>query len=171
MTLLDHSQENVVLNPVAPAGISAGIGSSSIGAMAIDIPNESLSDFSTVLISLDPISSPLQVDPKIIQEANEKARAAGGLYRVPIAIQEISAYNAQGESDGRSVKTCADHAQLRCRLWCSWNGFRILFGRRRSLCGSWIRRNSLWGQNSGQPKCGWISHGHGALSLLSQFSR
>jgi len=100
LTQLDHRQENVVLDPIIPAAQTAGLGSGSISAMSIDIPTESLSDFSTVLLSRDPLSSPLHVDPKIIQEANDKARAAGGAYRVPIAIQEITAYNTQGNLMG-----------------------------------------------------------------------
>src|SRR6266700_3797320 len=49
-TMLDPHQENIV----------------TVGAMAIQIPAESLSDFATVLLSRNALSSPLRVDPQIL---------------------------------------------------------------------------------------------------------
>ena len=100
VTLLDHTQENVVLDPLLPSGAASSLAGPPLGPMSIDIPTESLSDYSAVLLSRDPLVSPLRVDPKIIQDANAKALAAGGPYRTPISIQEIVAYNAAGAPMG-----------------------------------------------------------------------
>jgi hypothetical protein len=80
LTMLDPHQENIV----------------TVNAMAIQIPPQSLSDYAIVLLSRDPLNSPLRVDPQTIQEANTKALAAGGSYRAPLSIQEITAYDTKG---------------------------------------------------------------------------
>ncbi len=100
LTILNPREENVVLYPITAPGLIAASGAGTVGPLSISIPTESLAQFSAVLLSRDPVSSPLHADPKIIQEANEKAHAAGGDYRVPLSIQEISAYNAQGDRMG-----------------------------------------------------------------------
>ncbi len=99
LTMLDPHQENVVLDPVLPkAGAPGANGEGS--AMSIDIPTESLSDYAMVLLSRDPLNAPLVADPKVIQDANDKARQAGGPYRVPVSIQEIVAYDTKGNVMG-----------------------------------------------------------------------
>jgi hypothetical protein len=98
LTLLDPHQDNMVLDPMGPG--AAGTVGSSGGAVSIHIPTESLSDYSAVLLSRDPVNAPLNSTPKIIQEATSKAQASGGVYRTPIAVQEIAAYNTQGSLMG-----------------------------------------------------------------------
>jgi hypothetical protein len=96
LTMLDRHQDNTVIAPLTAPNLPATVITGPIGAMSIHIPAESLSDYSAVLSSRDPLNAPLRVDPKIIQEANRKAEAAGGPYRVPLALQEINAYNTSG---------------------------------------------------------------------------
>ena len=96
LTLLDPSQENVVLDPLTAPGLPAAVVNGPFSAMSFQIRASSLSDYSAVLSSRDPMTAPLQIDPKIIQEANAKAQASGGPYRAPLAIQEITAYNLSG---------------------------------------------------------------------------
>jgi len=113
ITMLDHHQENIVLNPIIPSSASGfAAGATPVGPMAIDIPLESLADYSTVLLSRNPLSAPLRADPKIIQEANDKARAAGNLYRVPVSIQEITAFDTNGnvmKSPSKPVQVTIDY--------------------------------------------------------------
>lgn len=109
LTILDPRQENVALHPLAPlAAGNASQGPGSAGVLDVRIPAEALADFSAVLFSRDPLNNPLQVDPAIVREANQKAAAAGGPYRVPIAVQEIVAYNR----DGDRVRTMAKPADI-----------------------------------------------------------
>jgi hypothetical protein len=100
VTKLDHEQDNVVLNPLTALGLPASFGNGSAQIMSIHIPAKSLSDFSVVLTSRDPLNAPLRVNPRLIQEANDKALSAGGPYQVPLAIQEINAYNVNGDLMG-----------------------------------------------------------------------
>ncbi len=96
VTLLDPALNNVVLNPAGPEALAAsGLGSS--GQMSMHLPEGSLSDYSAVLLNPDPFLSPIRINPALIEEANTKARAAGGAYRQPLSVQEIAAFNRQGE--------------------------------------------------------------------------
>ncbi|MFA5975338.1 MAG: Ig-like domain-containing protein [Elusimicrobiota bacterium] len=96
ITVLDPRQDNNVLHPLAGSA-SAGVATNnSLPAMNVHVPSDALSDYSTLLFSQDPLNKPLQVDPAILQTANEKAQATGGPYRTPLAISEICAYNLQG---------------------------------------------------------------------------
>jgi hypothetical protein len=96
LTMLDIHQENMVTDPLSVPNLPAGVVTGPIEAMSIHLPADSLSDYSAVLSSRDPLNAPLHVDPAIIQEANRKALAAGGAYRTPLALQEINAYHADG---------------------------------------------------------------------------
>ena len=87
----------------------------------LDIPTGSLSDYAYVLVSQDPVHSPLQVDPSVLQQATQKAANSGGAYQTPLAIQEIAAYNEQGrpmslaKSIAFSVSTTGGSACRRTR--------------------------------------------------------
>lgn len=101
MTVLDPHQENRISEPISSIGSVANApGASNNGSLNIDIPSNALTDFSTVLISHDPLTSPLRIDPNILKTANAKAAAAGGPYRVPLALTEIAAYDTQGNGFG-----------------------------------------------------------------------
>ncbi len=100
VTLLDPHVENVVLRPVPGSAGASASGSGTAGSLNVHIPSESLADYSMILFSPDPIKSPLRVDPQIVQDANQKATVAGGPYRTPIVLQEITAYNTQGNVMG-----------------------------------------------------------------------
>jgi len=96
MTVLDPNEDNVVLRPIpvsAGTPAPAAVGGASIH---LDIPTGSFADYSYVLVSRDPLHSPLQADPKTIEAANQKAQASGGAYQTPLALQEVAAYNEQG---------------------------------------------------------------------------
>src|SRR5207244_4190208 len=71
VTVLDPSQENVVLHPlpVPGAALAAGINTPAIN---LDIARDSLADYAYVLVSQDPVHSPLRADPSTIQTATQK---------------------------------------------------------------------------------------------------
>ena len=99
ITVLDPHQDNVVLQPVPMTGASptpAAVAIAAAPSINLDIPTGSLSDYAYVLVSQDPVHSPLQVDPAVLQQATAKAAHTGGAYQSPLAIQEIAAYNEQG---------------------------------------------------------------------------
>lgn len=96
LTMLDRHEDNTVTDPLSVPNLPAGVVTGPIAAMSIHLPADSLSDYSAVLSSRDPLNAPLQVNPNIIQEANRKAEASGGVYRAPLALQEINAYHADG---------------------------------------------------------------------------
>jgi hypothetical protein len=96
LTMLDHHQDNTVLDPLSVPNLPASTGAGPIEPMSIQIPADSLPNYSAVLSSRDPLNAPLRVDPAIIREANQKAIAAGGPYRTPLALQEITAYDISG---------------------------------------------------------------------------
>ena len=100
LTKLNQQEDNVVLNPLTAPGLPAAVGTGPIQAMSIHLSADSLSTPYTVLSSRNPLSAPLTVDPKIIQTANNKAQTAGGAYRVPLALQEINAYDSSGNLMG-----------------------------------------------------------------------
>jgi hypothetical protein len=100
LTRLNQQEDNVVLNPLTAPGLPAAVGTGPIEPMSIHLSAESLSAPYTVLSSRNPLSAPLTVDPRIIQTANSKAQAAGGAYRVPLALQEINAYDSNGNLMG-----------------------------------------------------------------------
>ena len=106
-TMLDPHQENVVVAPIL-AGAAAPSPSKTLGAMTIQFPNQSLSDYAVVLWSRDALNAPLRTDPKIIQETTAKALASGGRYREPVSIQEIIAY----DTHGNLMSTLSAPAQL-----------------------------------------------------------
>ena len=97
ITVLDPSQENVVLHPIPVPGAASAPGLTSTPSLNLDIPSGSLSNFAYVLVSQDPVHSPLQVDPQVLQAATAKAQASGGAYQSPLAYEEIAAYNQQGQ--------------------------------------------------------------------------
>lgn len=97
LTAIDPKEENVVLQPWSGAISGLPVAGRSSSALSIRIPPDALADFSMVLVSRDPLSAPLQTDPAIIEEATRKARAGGGDYRTPVAIQEIRAFRLDGE--------------------------------------------------------------------------
>ncbi|HVO32443.1 MAG TPA: hypothetical protein VMU17_00925, partial [Elusimicrobiota bacterium] len=96
LTMLDQHQDNTILNPLSAPHLPAAAGPALSNPLSIHIPADTLSTYSAVLASGDPIHAPLQVDPALVQEANQKAVAAGGPYRTPIALQEIAAYDING---------------------------------------------------------------------------
>jgi hypothetical protein len=100
-TMLDPKEDNRLVQPINPAAqASARVPS---GALHLEIPSSSLSDYAAVLSTRDPLTSPLRVDPNSIREANRKARQASP-YRIPMALREISAFNAQGQAIAASGK-------------------------------------------------------------------
>ena len=96
ITVLDPSLENVVLHPIPVPGAASAPGLTSAPSLNLDIPSGSLSNYAYVLVSQDPVHSPLQVDPQVLQAATEKAQTSGGAYQSPLAYEEIAAYNEQG---------------------------------------------------------------------------
>jgi len=96
ITVLDPSQENVVLQPIPAAAGGQAPAAASSPSLNLDIPTGSLSDYAYVLVSQDPLHAPLQVNPAVLQEAIQKAQAAGGAYQTPLALEEIAAYNEKG---------------------------------------------------------------------------
>ena len=97
ITVLDPHQENVVLHPDPYARVSRSARSQARPSLNLDIPTDSLSDYAYVLVSQDPLHSPLQADPKVLQAATQKAQNSGGAYETPLAYAEIAAYNEQGQ--------------------------------------------------------------------------
>ena len=97
ITVLDPHQENVVLQPIPLTANAQAPATSSTPALNLDIPTDSLSDYAYVLVSQDPIHTPLLVNPATIQQATQKAQVAGGAYQTPLALEEIAAYNEQGQ--------------------------------------------------------------------------
>lgn len=101
LTLLDHHEDNEVLHPIDAGrqafSISERSPTSPRGPLTLHIPAESLSNLATVLVSRDPLTSPLRVDPQIIAEANQKAMASESPYTRPLAVQEINAYDIRGQ--------------------------------------------------------------------------
>jgi hypothetical protein len=104
LTLLDPAQENVVLHPVQPNARALAL-MSDAREMTIHISPQSLSDYSAVLLNRDPLTTALGTDALTIEEANRKAVSAGGLYRRPLLIHEIAAFNAQGDVLGPLQET------------------------------------------------------------------
>jgi len=97
ITVLDPHQENVVLQPI-PMTPGAEIPAiSAAPSINLDIPTGSLSDYAYVLVSQDPVHAPLLVNPVTLQQATQKAQASGGAYQSPLALQEIAAFNEQGQ--------------------------------------------------------------------------
>jgi hypothetical protein len=96
ITVLDPRQENVVLHPIPIPGIAPATGTGGAPSLNLDIPIGSLSDYAYVLVSQDPIHSPLQADPQVLQVATLKAKSSGGAYQTPLALEEIAAYSQQG---------------------------------------------------------------------------
>jgi hypothetical protein len=97
ITVLDPQQENVVLHPIPVPGVAQAPGVSGTPSLDLDIPVGSLSDYAYVLVSQDPVHAPLQVDPKVLQAATQKAQGTGGAYQTPLAYEEIAAYGQQGQ--------------------------------------------------------------------------
>jgi len=98
VTVLDPQQENIVLQPIPIPGVAAAPAASGQSSLNLDIPTESLSDYAYVLVSQDPLHSPLQADPKILEAATQKAENSGGAYETPLALAEIAAYNEHGQA-------------------------------------------------------------------------
>jgi hypothetical protein len=97
ITVLDPAQENVVLHPIPIPGLAQASAVGSAPSLNLDIPTGSLSSYAYVLVSQDPIHSPLQANPSVIQTATQKAQNSGGAYQTPLALEEIAAYNQQGQ--------------------------------------------------------------------------
>jgi len=97
ITVLDPGQENVVLHPIPIPGVAQAAAVGGAPSLNLDIPTGSLSGYAYVLVSQDPLHSPLQADPKILQTATQKAQNSGGAYQSPLAFEEIAAYNQQGQ--------------------------------------------------------------------------
>jgi len=97
ITLLDPSEENVVLHPLPIPGVGQVLGAGSAPSLNLDIPIGSLSNYAYVLVSQDPMHSPLQADPKVLQAATLKAQDSGGAYQTPLALAEIAAYNQEAQ--------------------------------------------------------------------------
>jgi hypothetical protein len=98
LTVLDPHQENVVLQPIPVVfNGSPTPGSSNPPALSLDIPQDAFTDYSYVLVSQDPMHSPLQVNPATLTAATQKAQTSGGPYETPLAYQEVVAFNVQGQ--------------------------------------------------------------------------
>lgn len=97
ITVLDPHQENVVLQPIPMTASAQAPATSSAPSLNLDIPTDSLSDYAYVLVSQDPAHAPLLVNPVTLQQATQKAQSAGGAYQTPLALEEIAAYNEQGQ--------------------------------------------------------------------------
>ena len=96
ITVLDPTQENVVLNPIPIPTSWAQTIAINRPHLNLDIPVGSLTDYAYVLVSEDPVHAPLQIDPTLINSANAKAQGTGGAYESPLALTEVAAYNTQG---------------------------------------------------------------------------
>lgn len=99
-TLVDPHLENVVMNSEGPDAISATVAGSGT-SVSFHLSQETLSDYSAVLLNQDPLLSPIRIDPAILREANAKALAAGGNYRQPLSIQETAAFDTRGAAVDR----------------------------------------------------------------------
>jgi hypothetical protein len=97
ISTLDPQQENVVLHPIPIQNGVPAAGASNASVLNIDIPADSLSGYSYVLVSQDPIHTPLQVNPTILESATQKGQASGGPYLTPLALAEIVGYNQQNQ--------------------------------------------------------------------------
>ena len=101
LTALDPQQENVALNPLSVPGLAlpaSGPNGLPNPSFTLDIPQSALSDYSFLRFSQDPLNSPLGVDPSLIRNATAKAQAARGIYETPVTLEEIAAYNLQGQA-------------------------------------------------------------------------
>jgi hypothetical protein len=105
MTMANPHEQNVILNAVNTVGGVASLGTSGTPSLRVDIPAGALSDYSVLLFNSNPQQSPWRVSSEIIQEANRKARAAGGAYEVPIGLTEIVAFNSKGQALGGLSQT------------------------------------------------------------------
>ena len=97
ITVLDPRQENIVLQPIPMTPIAQTRALSAVPSINLDIPTGSLSDYAYVLVSQDPVHAPLLVNPATLQQATQKAQGSGGAYQTPLALQEIAAFNEQGQ--------------------------------------------------------------------------
>jgi hypothetical protein len=97
ITVLDPNQENVVLQPIPMTPNAQALSISAAPSINLDIPTGSLSDYAYVLVSQDPVHAPLLVTPSTLQQATQKAQVSGGAYQTPLALQEIAAFNEQGQ--------------------------------------------------------------------------
>jgi hypothetical protein len=107
LTMADPKEQNIVLD-AASFGGAGTLGVQSAPSLRIDIPQGSLSDYSVVLFNTAPDKSSWNVNPQIIQEANQKAQDSGGLYQAPVGLLEIAAYNTKGQR----VSALAQPAQI-----------------------------------------------------------
>lgn len=100
VTLLEPALENVVLYPLIDslgAALTAAGSVYNAGGLSVRIPPEALPELSMVLFNNDPLQHAGNTDPEIVKEATRKAAAANGAYRNPIKLQEVNAFNANGE--------------------------------------------------------------------------
>jgi hypothetical protein len=98
LTLMDPNQENIVLNPLPLSNGVIGAAATSAPTLTLDIPQNALNNYAYVLVSQDPVHSPLQVNPATLTAATQKAQISGGPYQTPLAYQEIVAYNQTGQA-------------------------------------------------------------------------
>jgi len=97
ITVLNPNQENVVLQPIPMTSVAQAPAASATPSINLDIPTGSLSDYAYVLVSQDPVHAPLLVNPLTLLQATQKAQVSGGEYQTPLALQEIAAFNEQGQ--------------------------------------------------------------------------
>jgi hypothetical protein len=97
ITVLDPNQENIVLQPIPMTSSAQAPAAASAPSINLDIPVGSLSAYAYVLVSQDPVHAPLLVNPAVLQQATRKAQVSGGAYQTPLALQEIAAFNVQGQ--------------------------------------------------------------------------
>jgi hypothetical protein len=104
MTVLDPNQENVVMQPIdagaSPASQVMHAPGTAGSPLRITLAPRSLAGYSMLLVNQSPLQSPLQVNPQVIADANQKASGSSSGYSVPVALQEIVAYNLQGQPTG-----------------------------------------------------------------------
>jgi hypothetical protein len=103
VTLLNPQEDNVVLTPRAPQGVAVPTSNAAI-PMRVDVPSESLADFSLILLAPVP-QRPANVDPNVVDEADKKATQSGGEYRRRLATYELQAFNKAGERVNTLSKT------------------------------------------------------------------
>lgn len=96
LTVLDPKKDNLLLQNAA--NVAGALPASTVvsdGGVTMQIPTDTLKDYAAVLSSKDPLTTPLRVDPKIVQAATARAQAQSG-YRVPLVMREVSAYDSKG---------------------------------------------------------------------------
>jgi hypothetical protein len=107
LTVLNPKQDNLLLQASNGIGSLSATAVVSGGGVSLSLPIDTVGDYAAILSSKDPLNSPLRVDPKIVAEANRKARETSP-YRIPVVLREMTAFDSQG----RTITRLSKAAQL-----------------------------------------------------------